>query len=40
MQIYVSGVKEVKKIDDYTVDLILSRAEPGAAEATWSTSAS
>src|SRR5215510_7375603 len=24
MQIYVSGVKEVKKIDDFTVDLILS----------------
>ena len=30
-QIYVSGVKEVKKIDDYTVDLILARPEPGAA---------
>jgi len=28
MQIYVSGVKEVKKIDDYTVDLILSGPNP------------
>jgi peptide/nickel transport system substrate-binding protein len=27
-QIYVSGVKEVKKIDDYTVDLILSGPNP------------
>jgi peptide/nickel transport system substrate-binding protein len=28
MQIYVSGVKEVKKVDDYTVDLILSGPNP------------
>ena len=28
MQIYVAGVKEVKKIDDYTVDLILSGPNP------------
>jgi len=28
MQIYVSGVKEVKKVDDYTVDLILSAPNP------------
>jgi len=28
MQIYVQGVKEVKKIDDYTVDLILSGPNP------------
>ncbi|MSP98240.1 MAG: ABC transporter substrate-binding protein [Betaproteobacteria bacterium] len=28
MQIYVSGVKEVKKIDDHTVDLILSGPNP------------
>jgi peptide/nickel transport system substrate-binding protein len=28
MQIYVSGIKEVKKIDDYTVDLILSGPNP------------
>ena len=27
-QIYVSGVKEVKKIDDYTVDMILSGPNP------------
>ncbi len=27
-QIYVSGVKEVKKIDDYTVDMILSGPQP------------
>jgi len=28
MQIYVSGIKEIKKIDDYTVDLILSGPNP------------
>jgi len=28
MQIYVQGVKEVKKIDDFTVDLILSGPNP------------
>ena len=28
MQIYVSGVKEVKKVDDHTVDLILSGPNP------------
>ena len=28
MQIYVSGVEEVKKIDDYTVDFILSGPNP------------
>jgi len=28
MQIYVSGVKEVKKIDDYTVDFILDGPNP------------
>jgi peptide/nickel transport system substrate-binding protein len=28
MQIYVSGVKEVKKIDDHTVDFILSAPNP------------
>jgi len=28
MQIYVSGVKELKKVDDYTVDLILSGPNP------------
>src|SRR5262245_14481660 len=28
MQIYVSGVKEVKKVDDFTVDLILSGPNP------------
>jgi peptide/nickel transport system substrate-binding protein len=28
MQIYVQGVKEVKKVDDYTVDLILSGPNP------------
>ena len=28
MQIYVSGVKEVRKVDDYTVDLILSGPNP------------
>ncbi|MGH8765512.1 MAG: ABC transporter substrate-binding protein, partial [Burkholderiales bacterium] len=28
MQIYVSGVKEVKKVDDFTVDLILSGVNP------------
>jgi peptide/nickel transport system substrate-binding protein len=28
MQIYVAGVKEVKKVDDYTVDLILSGPNP------------
>jgi peptide/nickel transport system substrate-binding protein len=28
MQIYVAGVKEVKKIDDFTVDLILSGPNP------------
>jgi peptide/nickel transport system substrate-binding protein len=28
MQIYVSGVKEVKKVDDYTVELILSGPNP------------
>ena len=28
MQIYVNGVKEVKKIDDFTVDLILSGPNP------------
>ena len=28
MQIYVSGVKEVKKVDDYTVDLNLSGPNP------------
>ena len=28
MQIYVSGVKEVKKIDDFTVDLILAGPNP------------
>lgn len=28
MQIYVSGVKEVRKIDDHTVDLILSGPNP------------
>jgi peptide/nickel transport system substrate-binding protein len=28
MQIYVQGVKEVKKIDDYTVELILSGPNP------------
>jgi peptide/nickel transport system substrate-binding protein len=28
MQIYVAGVKEVKKIDDYTVDMILSGPNP------------
>jgi len=28
LQIYVAGVKEVKKIDDYTVDLILSGPSP------------
>jgi peptide/nickel transport system substrate-binding protein len=28
MQIYVSGVKEVKKVDDYTVDLILAGPNP------------
>jgi peptide/nickel transport system substrate-binding protein len=28
MQIYVSGVREVKKIDDYTVDLLLSGPNP------------
>jgi peptide/nickel transport system substrate-binding protein len=27
-QIYVSGVKEVKKVDDYTVDMILSGPNP------------
>src|SRR4030095_6421243 len=28
MQVYVSGVKEVKKIDDYTVDFVLSGPNP------------
>jgi peptide/nickel transport system substrate-binding protein len=28
MQIYVSGVKEVKKVDDFTVDLVLSGPNP------------
>ena len=28
MQVYVSGVKEVKKVDDFTVDLILSGPNP------------
>lgn len=28
MQIYVAGVKEVKKIDDFTVDMILSAPNP------------
>ena len=28
MQIYVAGVKEIKKIDDFTVDLILSGPNP------------
>jgi peptide/nickel transport system substrate-binding protein len=28
MQIYVAGVKEVRKVDDYTVDLILSGPNP------------
>ena len=28
MQIYVSGVKEVRKVDDFTVDLILSGPNP------------
>ncbi|HYF61154.1 MAG TPA: ABC transporter substrate-binding protein [Burkholderiaceae bacterium] len=28
MQIYVSGIKEVKKIDDHTVDLILDAPQP------------
>lgn len=28
MQIYVAGVKEVKKVDDYTVDLILGGPNP------------
>src|SRR5579862_742924 len=28
MQIYVSGVKEVRKVDDHTVDLILSGPNP------------
>jgi peptide/nickel transport system substrate-binding protein len=28
MQVYVSGVKEVKKIDDFTVDMILSAPNP------------
>ena len=28
MQIYVNGVKEVKKVDDFTVDLILSGPNP------------
>jgi len=28
MQIYVSGVKEVKKVDDFTVDMILSGPNP------------
>jgi len=28
MQIYVSGVKEIKKIDDYTVDLLLTGPNP------------
>ena len=28
MQIYVSGVKEVKKVDDYTIDMILSGPNP------------
>jgi peptide/nickel transport system substrate-binding protein len=28
MQIYVTGIKEVKKIDDYTVDLILEAPQP------------
>ena len=28
MQIYVAGVKEVKKVDDYTVDLLLSGPNP------------
>ena len=28
MQIYVSGVKEVKKVDDYTVDFLLSGPNP------------
>ncbi len=28
MQIYVSGIKEVKKVDDHTVDLILDAPQP------------
>ena len=28
MQIYVTGINEIKKIDDYTVDLILSAPQP------------
>jgi peptide/nickel transport system substrate-binding protein len=28
MQIYLSGVKEVKKVDDYTVDMILAAPNP------------
>ena len=28
MQIYVTGIKEIKKVDDYTVDLILESPQP------------
>ena len=28
MQIYVTGISEVKKVDDYTVDLMLSAPQP------------
>jgi peptide/nickel transport system substrate-binding protein len=28
MQIYVTGVKEIKKIDDYTIDMILDAPQP------------
>ncbi|UXH77084.1 ABC transporter substrate-binding protein [Roseateles amylovorans] len=28
MQIYVTGIKEIKKIDDYTIDLILEAPQP------------
>ena len=31
MQIYVTGINEIKKVDDHTVDFILAAPEPAAA---------
>jgi len=28
MQIYVAGVKEIKKVDDHTIDMILDKPNP------------